>query len=143
MTTLTTTDAWRTCTESARTAHCSTVVIVSHFTFHGSSSERILTSIHGHPHGALSLTRFSTFYFFLFFLSVPVFFFHLELSSELHYTIVMANLRCSAAEESEATLNAFTAPQVLSPSSLPSTTSTTRQFPSPSRSRPRTRTWMT
>ena len=54
------------------------------------------------------LTRLSTFYFHLFFLSVPVFLFHLELFLELHYTIVMANLRCSAAEESEDTLNVFT-----------------------------------
>ena len=50
----------------------------------------------------------STFYFFLFLLSVPVFLFHLELFLELHCTIVMASLRCSAAEESEDTLNAFT-----------------------------------
>ena len=53
------------------------------------------------------MTRLSTFYFYLFLLSVPVFLFHLELFPELHYTIVMANLRCSAAEESEDTLNAF------------------------------------
>ena len=36
---------------------CSTVVIVSHFTFHGSSSERIHISIHDHLHGAFSLIR--------------------------------------------------------------------------------------
>ena len=48
------------------------------------------------------------FYFNLFLLSVPVFLFHLELFLELHYTIVMANLRCSAAAESEDTLNSFT-----------------------------------
>ena len=41
-------------------------------------------------------------------MSVPVFLFHIELFLELHYTIVMANLRCSVAEESEDTLNAFT-----------------------------------
>ena len=64
--------------------------------------------IHGHIHGRTSLTRFSTFYFHLFLLSVPVFLFHLELFLELHYTIVMANMRCSAAEESEDTLNSFT-----------------------------------
>ena len=63
-------------------------------------------------HGAFSLTRLSTFYFFLFLLSVPVFLFHLELFLELHYTIVMANLRCSALEESEDTLNVFTSPTV-------------------------------
>ena len=60
-------------------------------------------------HGALSLTRLSTFYFFLFLLSVPVFLFHLELFPEVLNTKCMANnLRCSAAEESEDTLNAFT-----------------------------------
>ena len=59
MTTLTSTIAWRTCTESARTAHlfhscdCLTLHI------HGSSSERIHTSICMVIHGALSLTRFS------------------------------------------------------------------------------------
>ena len=63
---------------------------------------------HGHIHGRTSLTRFSTFYFHLFLLSVPVFLFHLELFLELHYTIVMAILRCSTAEDSEDTLNAFT-----------------------------------
>ena len=68
-------------------------------------------SIHGHPHGALSLIRLTTFYFFLFLLSVPVFLFHLELFPELSYTKCMANnLRCSAAEESEDTLNSFTTP---------------------------------
>ena len=36
---------------------CSTVVIVSHFTFHGSSSERIHTSICMVIHGAFSLIR--------------------------------------------------------------------------------------
>ena len=48
------------------------------------------------------------FYFFL--LSVTVFPFHLELFLELLYTKVMANLRCSAAEESEDTLNVFISP---------------------------------
>ena len=67
-----------------------------------------LIVIHGQIHGRTSLTRFSALYFFLFLLSVPVFLFHLELFLELHYTIVMANLRCSAAEESEDTLNSFT-----------------------------------
>ena len=47
-------------------------------------------------HGALSLTRFSAFYFFLFLLSVPVFLFHLELFLELDNLITMQNLRPSA-----------------------------------------------
>ena len=64
--------------------------------------------IHGQIHGRTSLIRLSTFYYFLFFLSVTVFLFHLELFLELHYTKSMANLRCSAAEESEDNLNSFT-----------------------------------
>ena len=59
-------------------------------------------------HGALSFDSLLPFYFYLFLLSVPVFLFHLELFLELHYTIVMADLRCSAAEESEDTLKSFT-----------------------------------
>ena len=95
-------------------------MIVSHFTFHGTSPEHFHISIHGHPHGALSLTRLSTFYFFLFLLSVPVFFFHLELFTEPHYTKCMANnLRCSAAEESEDTLNSCTSPTGYEPKLLP------------------------
>ena len=54
----------------------------------------------------------------LFLLSVPVFLFHLELFLELHYTKDMANLRCSAAEESEDTLNSFTSPTGYEPSEL-------------------------
>ena len=73
---------------------------------------------HGHIHGRTSLTRLLPFYFFLFLLSVPVFLFHLELFPELHYTKVMANLRCSAAEESEDTLNAFTSPTSYEPNLL-------------------------
>ena len=72
--------------------------------------------IHGHIHGRTSLTRFSTFYFFLFLLSVTVF--HLELFPEIHYTKVMANLRCSAAEESEDTPNAFISPTGYEPNLL-------------------------
>ena len=69
--------------------------------------------------GALSLTRFSTFYFFLFLLSVSVLLFHLELFLELTYTKCMANnLRCPAAEESEDTLNAFTSPTGYEPKLL-------------------------
>ena len=75
-------------------------------------------SIHDHLHGAFSLIRLLPFYFYLFFLSVPVFLFHLELFLELHYTIVMANLRCSAPEESEDTLNSFTSPTGYEPKLL-------------------------
>ena len=57
MTTLTSTDAWRTYTESALIAHLSTAVIISHFTFHGSSPELFHITIHGHQHGAFSLIR--------------------------------------------------------------------------------------
>ena len=63
--------------------------------------------IHGHTHGASSLTRLSlstsTSSSCLFPSSSST-----ELFLELHYTIVMANLRCSAAEESEDTVISFT-----------------------------------
>ena len=50
-----------------------------------------------------------TFFFYLFLLSVSVFLFHLELSTELLNTKCLANnLRCSAAQESEDILNSFT-----------------------------------
>ena len=72
---------------------------------------QVLSAFHIHPWSSTWRTLFDSlfpFYFNLFLLSVPVFLFHLELFLELHYTIVMANLRCSAAEESEDTLNSFT-----------------------------------
>ena len=82
-------------------------MIVSHFTFHGSSSERIHTSICMVIHGALSLIRLLPFL-----QPLPPVCPRLPLPPQtvpyLHYTIVMANLRCSAAEESEDTLNSFT-----------------------------------
>ena len=49
----------------------------------------------------------SPFFLYFSFLSFSVYFLHNELFLELLYTKVMANLRCSAAEESEDTLNAF------------------------------------
>ena len=100
MTTLISTIARRTtCIESVRTAHlfhscdCLTLHIPwlkfwAHSHFH----------LHGHPWRTL-FDSLLPFYFHLFLLSIPVFLFHLELFLELHYTIVMANLRCSAAEE--------------------------------------------
>ena len=109
MTTLTSTIAWRTtCIESAHIAHCSQSLLMIHIAHSWLKSWALSHSIHGHQHGAFFLIRFLPFYFHLFLLSVPVFLFHLELFLELHYTIVMANLRCSAAEESEDTLNSFT-----------------------------------
>ena len=71
---------------------------------------QVLSAFHIHPWSSTWRTLFDSplpFYFYIFLLSVPVFLFHLELFFELHWTIVMANLRCSAAEESENTLNAF------------------------------------
>ena len=100
----TSTDAWRTCTETARIFVPQSVMIPAHlmaqvlsaFTLHPwSSTWRILSD------------STSPFFFYLFLLSVTVFFFHLELFPELHYTKDMANLRCSAAEESEDTLNVW------------------------------------
>ena len=72
---------------------------------------QVLSAFHIHPWSSTWRTLFDSFlpfYFHLFLLSVSVFLFHLELFLELHYTIVMANVRCSAAEESEDTLNSFT-----------------------------------
>ena len=59
-----------------------------------------------------------SFFFCLFLLPVPVFLFHLELFPELLHTKVMANLRCSAAEESEDTLNVFISPTGYEPNLL-------------------------
>ena len=139
--TCTSTDAWRTCTESARTAHLPQFMMTPHTSWLKFWAHSHF-HLHGHPWRIL-LDSTSPFFFYLFLLSVPVFLFHLELFLELHYTIVMASLRCSAAEESEDTLNAFTLTQVMSPTSWPSASSTTHQSPSPSWSLPRTRTWMT
>ena len=108
----------------------------------GSSSERI----HSHPRSYPWAHLFDSvlpFYFHLLLLSVPVFFFHLELFLELHYTIVMANLRCSAAEEVRTPWSPSPLSQVVSPTSWPSASSTTHHFLSPSWPLPRTRTWMT
>ena len=72
---------------------------------------QVLSAFTLHPWSSTWRSLFDSllsFYFYLFLLSVPVFFFHLELFPELHYTIVMANLRPSTAEESEDTLNSFT-----------------------------------
>ena len=65
---------------------------------------------HSHPRSyswRVLLDSPSSFFFYLFLLSFSVFLFHLELFLELTYTKSMANLRCSAAEESEDTLNVF------------------------------------
>ena len=64
--------------------------------------------IHGHTHGAFSLTRISPFFFYWSFLPFSVFFLHPELFLELDNLIVMASLRYSAEDESEDTLNSFT-----------------------------------
>ena len=106
--TCTSTDAWRTCTESARTAHSSTVDDTAHLMAQVLSAFIV---IHGHIHGRTSLTRFSALYFFLFLLSVTVFLFHLELFLELHYTKDMANCAVPLQKrEREDTLNVFIPP---------------------------------
>ena len=82
---------------------------------------QVLSAFHIHPWSSTWCTLFDSFlpfYFHLFLLSAPVFLFHLELFLELHYTIVMANLRSSAAEESEDTLNSFTSPTGYEPKLL-------------------------
>ena len=74
---------------------------------------------HGHNHGRTVFDSTSPFFFYFFLLSVTVFLFHFELSTELLNTKCMANnLRCSAAEESEDTLNSFTTPTGYEPKLL-------------------------
>ena len=72
---------------------------------------QLLSALHLHTWSSTWRTlfdsTFSTFYFFLFLLSVPVFLFHLELFPELLYTKDMANLRRSATNEGEDTSDVF------------------------------------
>ena len=96
--TCTSTDAWRTCTESAR------IFVHSLWWYTHTFWIKFWAPPSMVIHMARSLwLALSTFYLFLFL----VFLFHLELFTELLYTKCMANLRCSAAEESEDTLNVF------------------------------------
>ena len=117
MTTLTSTIVWCTsCVEFARSAHCSTLDDDRHRTPHGSSSE----SIHSHPRSyswRVLFDSISPLFLHLSFLPFSVFFLCPELFLELDNPIVMASLRYSAAEESKDTLNSFTSPQVMSPTS--------------------------
>ena len=107
--TCTSTDAWRTCTETVRAS------LFHRFrdetrTPHGSSSERIHSRRRSYSWAHLFDSP-SPLFFYLFFLSVTVFLFHHELFLEPLNTKCMANnLRCSAAEESEDTQNAFASP---------------------------------
>ena len=122
--------------------HLSTaLMIVSH-----SLMAQVLSEFHSHLlsiHGALSLTRLSTFYFFLFLLSVPVFLFHLELFPELPHTKCMANLCHSANKESEDAYDVFHPPTSYEPNLLAFDELYDSSVPSPSWSLPRTKTWMT
>ena len=76
------------------------------------SMAQVLSSFTLHPWSPTMAQSFwlvfplSTFTFSI--LSFTVVLFHLDLFFELHYKIVMANLRCSASEESDDTLNSFT-----------------------------------
>ena len=72
---------------------------------------------HGHQHGAPSLTRLLPFLLPFPPVCPPFSSSTSKLFLELHYTIVMANLRCSAAEESEGTYDVLYLPQVVSPTS--------------------------
>ena len=106
--TCTSTDAWRTCTEPARASFHSWFMMI-----HAHLMAQVLSAFsYLHPWSSTWRTLFdstSPFFFFLFLLSVTVFFFHLELFTELLNTKYMANnLRCSAAEKSEDTLNVST-----------------------------------
>ena len=102
MTTLTSTIAWCTsCIESAHSAHCSTLDDDTAHLMAQVLSPFIV--IHGHTHGAFSLTLSLPSFTFSF-LPFSVFFLYPELFLELDNPIVMASLRYSAAEESEDTL---------------------------------------
>ena len=67
--------------------------------------------IHSHPRSypwRVLFDSISPFFLYLSFLPFSVFFLYPELFLELDNPIVMTSLRCSAAEESEDTLNSFT-----------------------------------
>ena len=87
-------------------SHTSLAQVLSLFTF-----------IHGHHPGAPSLTRFSLFYFYLFFpvFSFSVYFLHSELYSELDNPIVMESLCYSANKESEDAYDVSTSLTVYNP----------------------------
>ena len=142
MTMLTSTIAWCTpCVECARRAHWSTLVMSSH-----ASSGASSVSCHNHLHtihGAPSLTRFS--------LSSSTF-------SPCPSPSTSSTPSCTLSSTTRSSWKACAAPptrrvrtpttsplasQVMSPNSWPSASSTTHWSPSPSWSRPRTKTWMT
>ena len=142
MTMLTSTIAWCTpCVERARRAHWSTLVMTPHTSF-GQSSEQSHCHLHV-IHGAFSLTR-----------SPPSSFtFPSCLSPSTSSTA-----SCSLGSTTRSSWQVCVTPpqkrvrapwtpptpsQVMSPTSWPSASSTTHQSPSPSWSRPRTKTWMT
>ena len=110
---------------------CSLVPCTFHHTHIGSSSSLVRTfthdHLHGHPRERFLFDLISSFYLFAFLLSVFLFpFFHL-----------------SDEQQPRALTTSSTSPQVMSPTAMTSTSSRTRRSPSPSRSLPRTRTWMT
>ena len=109
MTTLTSTIAWCTsCIESAHSAHCSTLDDDTAHLLAQVLSPFIV--IHGHTHGAFSLTRPLPSSFTFSSCPAPSYSSISSCILELDNPIVMACLRYSAAEESEDTLNAFTSP---------------------------------
>ena len=142
--TCTWTIAWRTCTESARIAHCSTVGDDHMHTSWLKFWALFTTIIHGHPHGAFSLIRPSP-------LSAVS-------SSSCLSPSSSTTSSCSLSSSARRTWQTCAAPrrtrvrtpwtsptlrQVMSPRHMTSTSSTTHQHPSPSWSLPRTKTWMT
>ena len=110
MTVLTSTVAWCTpCVERARRAHSSTLLMTPHTSLAHVLSKHFV--IHGHTHGAFSLIRPLSFFFFFSFLSFSVYFLHNELFLELDNPIIMASLRYSASEKSEGTFERLTPSQ--------------------------------
>ena len=100
---------------------------------------------HGHPRERSLFTLISSLYFPAFLLSFflsPCFYLSDEQQPELSQKI-MENLRYSATNGGEGTYDVLYLPQVMSPRPMTSTSSRTHRSPSPTRSLPRTRTWMT
>ena len=142
MTTFTQTLAWCTsCAELAHSAHSST--LDDHLTPHLAQVLSKHFVIHGHIHGAFSLIRPlpSSFTF----PSCPFPSTSSTTSCSLSSTTRSSWKACATPPQKRvrAPWTPSTLTQVMSPTSWPSASSTTHQSPSPSWSRPRTKTWMT
>ena len=126
---------------STESAHHERAQSCSLCTFHHTHDHH-----HGHPCGCCLFDLTSSFYLFAFVLSVFLFpFFHLSDEQQPASTRRSWKTLCNSANNGgvRAPTTSSTSPQVMSPTAMTSTSSRTHQSPSPSRSMPRTRTWMT